>query len=119
MPDFIELINEERATSLGKRIGVAKTFRQRFVGLLGRSKLEPEEGLLIVRCNQVHMYFMRMPLGLIFLSPTFEIVELVSEIRPWQFSKRVESAYYVLELPVGVIESANCNLGDRLISKKV
>jgi uncharacterized membrane protein (UPF0127 family) len=115
MVEIIELVNSRTNISLGRKIGVAKTFSQRFIGLLGRSGLKPEEGLLLDRCNQVHMLFMRFEIGLLFLSPEFIIVGIESSIKPWKVSKVVSEAYSVLELPVGVIERAACDYGDQII----
>ena len=114
MSVIIEVINIRSGLSLGKKIAVASSFWQRFVGLLGRSELKPEEGLLIERCNQVHMFFMRFEIGVIFLSPDLTILLTEPCLRLWTFSPKVPDAYSVLELPLGVLESADCQVGDVL-----
>ena len=115
MANFVELINIRTAKSLGKEITIASTFRERFVGLLGRSGISHGQGLLIERCNQVHMLFMRFEIGILFLASDMRIVGIQSSLKPWQVSSRVADAAAVLELPVGVVESADCQIGDRLI----
>ena len=115
MASIITLINSRSGGCLGSKISVASTFRQRFIGLLGRSGLMEEEGLLIERCNQVHMLFMRFEIGILFLSPGLKIVGIQESLKPWQVSSRIAEAAGVLELPVGVIQSTNCQIGDQLV----
>ena len=115
MSEIIELMNVRTVGSLGKKIKVASTFSQRFIGLLGRSRLNPEEGLLLENCNQVHMLFMRFEIGIIFLSPELQVVGLETCLKPWKISQMVPEAGLVLELPVGVIEAAGCEFGDQIV----
>jgi len=113
----IELFNERTGLSLGNEIYLASTFRTRLIGLLGRSSLKPGQGMLIERCNQVHMLFMRFEIGIVFLSPEWKIVGLEPCLKTWTISSRVEDASSVLELPLGVIESTGCQLGDLLVAR--
>lgn len=115
MTNIITITNNRTGNCLGRNIAVAASFRQRFIGLLGRSSLKEEEGLLIEKCNQVHMLFMRFEIGIIFLSPDLKIVGIRKSLKPWQISSRIAEAAQVLELPVGVIESTNCQVGDKLV----
>ena len=52
---------EERAV-LGVRAKVARTFRERARGLIGRPPPPPGEGLLILRCNAIHTFIMGYPI---------------------------------------------------------
>lgn len=117
MVDFVEFINQANSVSLGNRIRVASTFRDRFVGLLCQDKLAEGEGLLIERCNQVHMFFMRFEIGVLFLDRSLTVVGIHCLLKPWSVSKFVKEAYYCLELPPGVIETAEVRLEDRLIKR--
>ena len=69
----------------GVRAGVAKTFWQRFMGLMGRKSLPPGEGLLILKCNSIHTCFMRFAIDATFLDGDDNVVKVVRNIRPWRF----------------------------------
>jgi len=99
---------------IGQRISVADGFFSRLIGLLGRSSLAPDEGLLITRCNQVHMFGMRFPIDIIFLSADERVLDCIPELKPWCFSRKVSGAAKILELPAGKLKSHNLILGDRL-----
>ena len=67
----------------GVRAEVARSFLSRAVGLIGRKGLPPGEGLLILRCNAIHTFFMRFPIDATFLDSQDRVVRVVRNIRPW------------------------------------
>ena len=48
---------------------VAESFVSRFMGLMGKSGLEAGEGIWLRPCNSIHMWFMRFPIDVVFVSP--------------------------------------------------
>ena len=68
----------------GVKAEVARTFRERAMGLIGRCGLEPGRGLLILRCNCIHTCFMRFPIDATFFDGRGEIVKTVRGVRPWR-----------------------------------
>ncbi|WP_051309756.1 DUF192 domain-containing protein [Desulfogranum japonicum] len=91
----------------------AETMMSRLVGLLGRSGLGSGHGLLISPCNQVHTFFMRFVIDVVFLDSENHIVKICPAMRPWRLSPMVFKAKAVLELPEG--ESAGLEVGEQLI----
>jgi len=75
----------EEVTLCGVRAEVARTFRERTVGLIGRAGLAPGRGLLIERCNAIHTFFMRFTIDATFLDAEGRVVKVVRNIRPWRF----------------------------------
>ena len=74
----------EKVAINGVRAEVARTFWQRFMGLMGRRSLPEGEGLLILRCNSIHTFFMRFPIDATFLDRDDNVVKVVRNIRPWR-----------------------------------
>jgi uncharacterized membrane protein (UPF0127 family) len=68
----------------GVRAKVARTFFQRAKGLIGTRYLERGEGLLILRCNSIHTFFMSFPIDAVFLDRNDKVVKIVRNIRPWR-----------------------------------
>lgn len=64
-------------------VEVARTFRERARGLIGRERLEPGDGLLILKCNCIHTWFMRFPIDATFLDQDGKVVKVVRNIKPW------------------------------------
>jgi len=99
---------------LADRLRPAHTHWTRLRGLLGTSELAPGEGLWIRPSNQVHMFGMRYALDLVFLDGAGRVLRLIRSLAPNRVSPRVAGATSVLELPVGTIDGAALNEGDRV-----
>ena len=69
---------------LGFKAKVAHTFWERTRGLIGTKSLAPDEGLLIEKCNAIHMCFMSFPIDAYFLDKGDQVVKVVRNIPPWK-----------------------------------
>lgn len=69
---------------LGVRAKVAGTFSERAKGLIGTKDLAPGEGMLILRCNCIHTFFMSFAIDATFLDREDRVVKVVRGIRPWR-----------------------------------
>jgi len=72
----------------------------RMRGLLGRSSLDPGEGLLLKPCGSVHMFFMRFPIDVVFLDRELSVVAVRPELAPWR-TAGARGAKVTLELAAG------------------
>lgn len=63
---------------------VARSFWARARGLIGRRGLPPGQGLLILRCNAIHTFFMRFAIDATFYDRQGRVVKTVRNIRPWR-----------------------------------
>ena len=68
----------------GIRARVARTFCERARGLIGTRHLAPDEGMLILKCNAIHTFFMRFPIDATFFDRHDRVVKVVRNIRPWR-----------------------------------
>jgi len=109
------LIYKSKTIHLEFRINQAQTFWQRFKGLLFYKKPIVDEGLLITRCNSIHMFFMKFPIDAVFLDQSNTVVKVVSHVKPWSFISPVRSAHSTLELPSGTISERSIGVGDTII----
>lgn len=67
----------------GVKAEVARSLFERTRGLIGRRGLDRGTGMLILRCNAIHTFFMRFPIDAVFLDGNDQIVKVVRDIRPW------------------------------------
>jgi len=98
-----------------ERCVVAATALTRLKGLLGRSGLEPGEGLLLRPASSIHTFFMRFPIDVVFLDRELEVRKVVPELGPWRaaFARGARSA---VELPAGEAARRGVVAGERLQS---
>jgi uncharacterized membrane protein (UPF0127 family) len=108
------LINETKGNVIAENIIIADNIWTRLRGLMGRSKLRDNEGLLLAPCNAVHMMFMRFPIDVVFLSNDLVVISILYNLKPWHVSPIVRGASKVVELEVGSTEKKRINIGDKL-----
>lgn len=90
---------------LAAEITVAKSFAGRLRGLLGRKGLPAGEALIIKPCCQIHTFFMRFAIDVIFLDRQRRVLKVVENMPPWRISGLVPEACLVVELPGGVLKN--------------
>lgn len=95
------------------RLDLARSFRQRTIGLLGRNGLEPKAGLMFRRCRRVHTLGMRFEIDVIFIDSN-DLVVALETLRPGRISQRHPRGVTCVELASGFIETARINVGDKL-----
>jgi uncharacterized protein len=96
------------------QISMADSFFTRFKGLMFRKEAIENEGLWIVPCNAVHMFFMKFPIDIILLNEQKEVVKVYHSLKPWKMTKPVKGAYSTLELPAGAIEKLGISIGTKI-----
>jgi uncharacterized membrane protein (UPF0127 family) len=86
----------------------------RLRGLLGRPRLAPGEGLLIVPCNSIHMFFMRFPIDVLYVDRCRRVIGLNHGLAPWRLGRLYRQAHFVVELPAGTLQATGTQVGDQL-----
>lgn len=102
--------NVNTSQVLGDRIRLALRLGARMRGLMWRPPLEEGEGLWIVPCNSIHMFFVRFPLDILFLDEELRIVGLEHALPPNRLRGH-RRACTVLELPAGTLDRTGTQVG--------
>jgi len=82
---------------------VADTPFTRMRGLLGRSSLEPGEGMLFTRSGSIHMLFMRFAIDAVFCDRDLVVLKVARGLRPWRTAS-ARGAKVVIELAAGAAD---------------
>lgn len=96
-------------------IEIADTFFKRFLGLMGRRKLSPSDGLLITPCNSVHMMFMRFSIDVIYLDKDMKVLKIAKNLIPWIGLSAYLKAKSAVEVTAGVADRLGIYEGVRLV----
>lgn len=96
------------------KIEIADNFFTRFRGLMFRKSIPADYGLLIKPCNQIHMFNMRFPLDVVYISANKKIVKIEKNVQPGVVCKTVKNAKSVLEINSGTADEAGLSEGDEL-----
>lgn len=110
-------MNQTRGTVLADRADIASTSETRNRGLLKHSSLEPGEGLWIVPCQSIHMFFMKFSIDVIFLSKDKKVLKIRPNLGKWRIAMSL-FARSVLELPAGTLAATKTVVGDQLELEK-
>lgn len=101
-------------------VHVAAGFGERFLGLMGAGVVEEGFGLLFERCTSIHMFFMRVPIDLVWLGPVLPdgaraIVSVERGLRPWRVALAPKGTVAALEVRAGTApaDAAAVRIGGR------
>ncbi len=108
-----ELMNTTKDQLLARNLTVAESFLQRGIGLLGKKSIHREDALWIKNCFDVHTFFMRFAIDVVFLDEQMKVRDIRRNLKPWRmaFSPGSKS---VIEFLAGTITDNNLDVGDQL-----
>jgi uncharacterized membrane protein (UPF0127 family) len=106
--------NTTRAVLLAENAETARGPRAQLVGLMGRARLAPGEGLVLPRTRGVHTHFMRFPIDVVFYDRGNVVVHVSHGLRPWRLSRYLLRAAGAVELPEGTARRTGTARGDVL-----
>ena len=89
----------------------AKTFWQRFRGLMGVTFLKEGEGLWFENCASIHCFFMKIPIDVVYCDKNYRVVG-TETVLPWKIGHRYKGARHVLEVRDGA--ASDFRIGDVL-----
>ena len=112
----VHIVNQTQGTVLAERAELAQSMWSRFMGLMGRRDLPPDGGLVLTdQTGGVHMFFMRFPLDVVFVTKDRTVVKVVSNLKPWRISDPiVAGSRHAIEVPVGAIARSRTQVGDKI-----
>jgi uncharacterized membrane protein (UPF0127 family) len=83
-----------------ERCTVADNALSRFIGLMGRSSLASDEGLLLRPCGSVHTFFMRFPIDVVYCDPDLRVLSVTPSLGRRR-TRRQRGARVTIELAAG------------------
>ncbi|MFY9778888.1 MAG: DUF192 domain-containing protein [Candidatus Baltobacteraceae bacterium] len=109
------LRNETNGRVLATQVARAGNVLSRGIGLLGRAKVSPDEGLWIDGCSAVHTIGMRATIDLYFLDKKNVILRIVNAARPNRLAIACRNAVAVVELGAAPELGRDVLVGDQLV----
>ena len=107
-----QVVNKSKAVVLAKSCEMADSFYRRFCGLMLRRSLPHGTSLALKPCNSIHMLFMRFPIDVLFIDKDNVVVGCCKSIKPWRLSSIFRKSVLAVELPAGLIDKTNTDVGD-------
>ena len=107
-------VHRDDGTVVCPRCVVADSAWLRTKGLLGRSSLLEDEGILLRPGSSIHMFFMRFAIDAVFLDRDLRVLRVAADLEPWRLAAK-RGAKSVLELPAGRCARVGVREGDVLV----
>lgn len=107
------ITNATKNTVVAHQPIVARSFLMRLRGMIGRH-FEQFDAMIFERAGAIHMFFMSIPIDVIFLDTENHVCGLCSNLRPWR-TAGFRNAETVIELPTGSIKKSQTEHGDKLL----
>ncbi len=120
---MVQVKSLKNQTLIADKCYVADRFLERLRGLIGCQEFAPGMGMLFPRCNDIHMWFMSIPIDVVFLrresgpngARTFAVSSVRENARPWSLLPFMDfRASDTLELPAGTVRRCSIQVGDLL-----
>jgi uncharacterized protein len=96
-----------------EKCAVATSPLTRMRGLLGRSSLASDEGILLRPASSVHTAFMRFPIDVVFVDRELVVLKIVPDLAPWK-AAACRGAKATFELRAGEAARRGVAVGARL-----
>ncbi len=95
---------DDKGCIIADKLEMKDSFSGRLVGLLSRNGLKDGEGIILTPCTQIHTFFMRFNIDVIFISKDFKVVAVREDIPPWRLSPLYLKAKYTVEVNGGYLK---------------
>jgi uncharacterized membrane protein (UPF0127 family) len=99
----MRLVDADSGRVVVDDLELARSPWSRFMGLMGRPRLEPGKGMWLEPANSIHMFFMRFAIDVLFLDRQRRVKKVMLNLKPWRISPIVFGARSVVELPSGTL----------------
>lgn len=107
------ILNLTRKTILSKTPRRAAGFSERLFGMIGR-KFTAFDAMVFDHCNAIHTCFMTESIDVIFVSKDAKVLKTIQNLSSWRPFVYCKNAFYVIELPLGIISCTGTAEGDLL-----
>lgn len=97
-------------------IEMANTPIKKMKGLMGVETVE--KGMLFVNANNIHMFFMKTEIDVLYLDKDSKIIHLTEYMKKWTVGPIVFKGKYIIELPKGTIAKYGIKLNDQVLIKE-
>ncbi|HOY64064.1 MAG TPA: DUF192 domain-containing protein [bacterium] len=99
---------------IAERAILARSFWERFSGLMLKKSFDGFDGMIFPRCNSIHTFFMMFYIDVVCLNASGAICNLKENMVPGRIFIAGSETNTLIELPKGTIEKFKISVGDQL-----
>lgn len=110
----LKLYNKTTDELLTEQCFLANTFGSRYKGLIGKKEIPEDYALIIKPCNQIHMFFMKFAIDVVYVDSNHQVCGIDVDLKPWRIGKKRSKARMVIEFGSGFANN-RIHLNDVLV----
>jgi uncharacterized membrane protein (UPF0127 family) len=107
--------NKTRQSFLSLGVEIADTHFKSLKGLLGKRRLQHDDGLWVIPCQGIHTIGMLFSIDVLFLDADLKVIHMVENLSPFRIGPIRVNCQSVLEMPTRTIFSSHTQVGDHLM----
>lgn len=88
-------------------VKVCKHFFSKAIGLMGKKNIK--NGILLIRCNSIHTFFMRSKIDILMTDKNFKVLYIYKSFKKNKIIWPKKNVYYTFELPEKTIKNIKRN----------
>jgi uncharacterized membrane protein (UPF0127 family) len=118
----LRLTNATSGQEIVARCGLANNLLTRGRGLLGRTHLPDDEGILLVPGSSIHMFGMKFSIDAVFLTKDDIVTDFVENLAPGKMhgaKAKAGKPYATLEVAAGTIARTGLQIGDKIEREEI
>lgn len=108
----MKLIVKRNNLEIASQVKLAKSFKDRLVGLMFVDEMKGFDALIIEPCRSIHNFFVRFSIDAVFVDKNMKVVKILRDFRPWYLSGIYFRAHKVIEMKAG--SASEVEVGDQL-----
>jgi uncharacterized membrane protein (UPF0127 family) len=109
----LKIVNKTKEEVLFSNAYQAKSFIQRFKGLMFKEIISRNEAIMFFNTSSIHTFFMRFPIDVIFLNKKMKIVKIFKCLKPWRVCFCLPS-YCAIECLGGMADLKGLKIEDQI-----
>jgi len=100
----MKIIVKETGKVIALDVFVAKTIKERMLGLMFSKVIPNGDALWIKPCNSIHTFFMKYAIDVLFLDRNFKVVKKYERLTPWRITPIHFKSASVIEMKGGSLK---------------
>lgn len=110
----MKLINEISKKIISENLIRADNYYKRLKGLMFTDYLPENSAMHIIPCNEIHTFFMKYSIDVLYLDKNNKIISMDEELIPGKIGRLIKGSNSVIELPPGKIKKEGIEIGQVL-----
>ncbi|MDP5274488.1 DUF192 domain-containing protein [Chengkuizengella axinellae] len=110
----MKVINQGNDVVIAEQVRFAHTFFSRFIGLMFKKHIFRDGALHILPCSQIHTFFMKFPIDVVYLNSDYEVVGIEENLSPWKIGGKFKQVKSIIELSSGAVVKTGLKIGDSI-----